>query len=116
MINIKIKRGDSLNFTLTFTDSEGDPVDLSQFEGIYVDISTSPTVPTEDIKLELGNGLEINDNILGFNLTPVQTFSLVFFTYYTDIKFKLGNTLNTVVKIKFDVEQTSTITNYNINI
>jgi hypothetical protein len=116
MINIKIKRGDSVSFTLTFTDSDDLPIDLSQFQGIYADLSTSPVVPTEDIKLSLGSGLEIQGNILGIYLTPVQTFSLIHYKYYSDVKFKSGETLYTVAYIVFDVESTATITNYNVNI
>lgn len=114
MININIKRGDSSTFTLTFTDSNNTPLDLSIYDAIYADLSTSPSVQTETLKLSLGNGLSVTNNVLTFSLLPTQSFMLTSKKYYSDVKVVQGGNITTLVKIEFNVESTSTLVNHNI--
>ncbi|MCH7396574.1 hypothetical protein MM236_01180 [Belliella sp. DSM 107340] len=109
MININIKRGDSISFTLTFVDVNEDIINLNNYDNIYADISSSPTHPTQTIKLTLGNRLEINnDNILVIKLTSKDTFKLDKNRYYSDVKVKKNDDEFTIASITYNVNSTST--------
>lgn len=108
MVQINIKKGNDKSFQLTFTDSLSQPIDLSNYNNIYLDISASPIVPTENIKLSLGNGITVNNNILTVEINNIQTQNLFQQNYYGDLKVKNGELISTLVKFIFNVELTST--------
>lgn len=108
MINIDILRGDSKTFTLTINDNANQPVDLSQYDGIFMDLSASPVVPTQTVKLSLGSGLSIAGNVLTIQLTEEQTSILRANKYYSDLKFVGSGGITTFAKIEFSVSGTAT--------
>jgi len=111
MINIDIQRGDSSTFTLTFNDAQNQPINLAQYDSIQMDLSASPVVPTQNVKLNLDNGLSVSGSVLTISLTPDQTFSLRGNKYYSDLKFIDNGEVKTMVKIEYKVVGTSTKTN-----
>jgi hypothetical protein len=107
MVNIAINQGEDKQFSLTFTDNDSNPIDLSIYTKVLLSISASPDLDTENIKLDLDNGISVNDNIISFSIDSDSTFNLYQKDYWGDLMVFDGDTFKKLISFKFTVDLSS---------
>ncbi len=109
MIQIELTKGIDNEFTLTFTNEDESPIDLTEFDDIFLDISASPIVTTERLKLSIDNGISIfNENILAVNILKAQTKDLIQKKYYGDVIYLNDNIYSKLTQLEFNITFSST--------
>ncbi|NHE57950.1 hypothetical protein [Cyclobacterium plantarum] len=110
-LQLNITRGDSKSFQLNFFDENENPLDIqNNYDGVYLDISSNPTRQTEEIKLDLQNGISfgLSSNQVVFTISYLQTQLLYLPKYYGDVKLKNGSVVKTYFRIIFSNLQSTT--------
>lgn len=104
-----IRQNENHNVDLAF-DSNGTPLDLTQYSAIKLQIKHSKSAPAI-IELALGSGLEIagaNSNILKVAMTAAQTKLLTCESYYYDVLTATATTNVYYLEGKITVKNTGT--------
>jgi len=94
-----IYRGDNKSYTLAFTDSAGDPIDITGWK-IYFTMKRNPNHSDDQapIKVDVIVHDDPANGLTSFNLTNAQTYLLMPGTYYYDIQVKKAeNDILTIV-------------------
>jgi hypothetical protein len=112
---IEIKRGETYNIVLTFTEDADPtplPIDLSIYDNIKADFREGPAeYSTLVFSKELGDGITISgddDNILTISISSADTELMQEGNYYFDIRFTAGAAVSIEVEGIFNVTQNIT--------
>ena len=98
--NFNVKKGDQLNFTITFTSS------LS-ITNVEWGVKKEYTDEVYTILKTLGNGItKLSDYVYQFTLSSADTAKLDYFNYPYDIRVSIGSTVKTPLSGKLFIKET----------